>query len=623
MLVERSSSSIRLSACALSFALISPSLLPGETRPKIEKIADLPAYVYSVPAPVADLIRSPEKFEQFAKPVEADLLRLRSGYDIRNQTLQSRTLELLTKLDLMSGRYESGISLARQVRASQSKVALKLTAMLSEEAYMQSARSAKSTSGAPFVEGYRDNLERAVSALPYEQAWANLVAIRGFSERNSGPHLVTEMSQKFEAAREKTGTLGRDAAWEIADARCDFVLSEVGETTRSVIRKVEIAHGNRPAGIWPERSFILKPQLLYHPVTVAIWDSGIDPRLFPDRMWTDESGSSHGIAFTASGERTPELLRPLTAEEKQQSSTLSALVTGQLEIFANPEGPNAKRFRDAMKDTPPDQLGPLLEQIEDYRIASHGTMCAFSAAAGNPFIRLLSARTMGDQTNDTRLTHQPPSVTQSQVIAKSFSDLIIFLREHGVRVVNISWGIDPREFIAALERYGKEPDQGRREKQARAAFEVERNGLYSALASAPSILFVAASGNSDEDVAEAEIAPQSFHLSNLIKVGAVDPGGNAAGFTTFGSSVDVYAEGFQTAPLLGGQMSEFVGTSAAAPAIVNLAAKLLAVRPSLNPPEVIDLIKRGGSRNQEGLLVANPKNSMQILDKSGGVAPRN
>jgi subtilisin family serine protease len=139
----------------------------------------------------------------------------------------------------------------------------------------------------------------------------------------------------------------------------------------------------------------------------------------------------------------------------------------------------------------------------------------------------------------------------------------------------------------------------------------------------PSILFVAASGNSDEDVAEAEIAPQSFRLPNLIKVGAVDPAGNAAGFTTFGSSVDVYTEGFQIAPLLGGQMSEFVGTSAAAPAIVNLAAKLLAVRPSLSPPEVIDLIKRGGSRNEEGLLVANPKRSMQILNESGAVALRN
>ena len=255
----------------------------------------------------------------------------------------------------------------------------------------------------------------------------------------------------------------------------------------------------------------------------------------------------------------------------------------------------------------------LLSEVEDYRIASHGTMCAFSAAAGNPYIRLLSARTMGDQTNDTRLTHQPPSRAQARVIVKTFTSLVHFFREHSVRVVNISWGVDPREFQQSAERYGHESDPMRREREARAAFEIQRQGLYEAIANAPSILFVAASGNSDEDVAAAEIAPQSFRLANLIKVGAVDPAGNAAAFTTFGSSVDVYAAGFQTAPLLGGRSSEFVGTSAAAPAVVNLAAKLMAVKPTLNPVQTIDLIQRGGSRNGEGLLVVNPKRSMQIL----------
>ena len=63
-------------------------------------------------------------------------------------------------------------------------------------------------------------------------------------------------------------------------------------------------------------------------------------------------------------------------------------------------------------------------------------------------------------------------------------------------------------------------------------------------------------------------------------------------------------DGFQKAPLLGGEICEFRGTSAAAPAITNLAAKILAVQSALTPLQVIDLIKRGGSRNEEGMLVA-------------------
>jgi subtilisin family serine protease len=363
----------------------------------------------------------------------------------------------------------------------------------------------------------------------------------------------------------------------------------------------------------------------YSPVTVAIWDSGIDASLFPGRMWTEAndgnatqpggSGASHGIAFDASGKRTPDLMRPLTSEERQNSELLSALFAGQMEIFANPDSPNAKRFREVMKDTPAERLPHLLDEIEDYRGASHGTMCAFMASADNPYIRLMSARTMGDESWTAKLTHQPPSIPQAQIVATTFMNLIQFFREHNVKVVNISWGMEPHEFDEAAEKYGNDPDVSRRHQTARAAFEIERQGLYAAMSSAPSVLFVAASGNSDEDVAEAEIAPQSFKLPNLIKVGAVDPAGIAAGFTTFGTEVDVYGVGFQRVPLLGGRLCPTVGTSLAAPSVVNLAAKILAVNPSLDPTQVIDLIRRGASRNEESLLVINPKRSMELLNE--------
>ncbi len=88
-------------------------------------------------------------------------------------------------------------------------------------------------------------------------------------------------------------------------------------------------------------------------------------------------------------------------------------------------------------------------------------------------------------------------------------------------------------------------------------------------------------------------------------------------------ALDIYADGFQKAPLLGGQTCEFRGTSAAAPAITNPAAKILAVQSALSPLQVIDLIKRGGSRNEEGLLVANPKRSLALLGKSEKVELRN
>jgi subtilisin family serine protease len=82
---------------------------------------------------------------------------------------------------------------------------------------------------------------------------------------------------------------------------------------------------------------------------------------------------------------------------------------------------------------------------------------------------------------------------------------------------------------------------------------------------------------------------------NLITVGAVDPVGNPVAFSNYGPGVAVYASAFTRARMFSGKRAIFVGTSAAAPAVVNLAAKLLAVRPDLTPQQVITFIKRGAS----------------------------
>ncbi len=54
--------------------------------------------------------------------------------------------------------------------------------------------------------------------------------------------------------------------------------------------------------------------------------------------------------------------------------------------------------------------------------------------------------------------------------------------------------------------------------------------------------------------------------------------------------------------MLGGTQRIFVGTSAAAPEVVNLAAKLIAANPELRPPQVIDLITRGALRDTHSQL---------------------
>ncbi|MBT8382850.1 MAG: S8 family serine peptidase, partial [Ignavibacteria bacterium] len=142
-----------------------------------------------------------------------------------------------------------------------------------------------------------------------------------------------------------------------------------------------------------------------------------------------------------------------------------------------------------------------------------------------------------------------------------------------------------------------------------------KDGLYNAIKSAPEILFITAAGNSDNDVIFDEVIPSMFDLPNLITVGAVDQAGEETGFTSFGESVDVHANGFEVNSYLpGGNTIEMSGTSMASPNVVNLAAKLLALDNSLTTSDLIKLILDGAEKSEDGRIhLMNPEISMELL----------
>jgi subtilisin family serine protease len=147
-------------------------------------------------------------------------------------------------------------------------------------------------------------------------------------------------------------------------------------------------------------------------------------------------------------------------------------------------------------------------------------------------------------------------------------------------------------------------------------FQLQKEGLHEAIANAPQILFVCAAGNADNDVEFDEYIPSSFELPNLLTVGAVDQAGEPTSFTSTGRNVVVYANGFEVESFVpGGDRMKMSGTSMSSPNVMNLAAKLIALDPELNPAEVIDLIKRGADRKEGALsyLLLNPRRSVELL----------
>jgi len=186
-----------------------------------------------------------------------------------------------------------------------------------------------------------------------------------------------------------------------------------------------------------------------------------------------------------------------------------------------------------------------------------------------------------------------------------------------VRVVNMSWGGSVKDIEGDLELcgIGKTPDE--RKAITRKYFDLQKNALAKAFASAPDILFVAAAGNANSDSTFAEQIPAGIEAPNLLTVGAVDKAGDEASFTSYGPTVVVHANGYQVESVIpGGEKLAESGTSMASPQVANLAGKILAVSPKLKPSEVIALIRDTAEKTADGRrTLVNPKKAVDTAMK--------
>jgi subtilisin family serine protease len=267
-------------------------------------------------------------------------------------------------------------------------------------------------------------------------------------------------------------------------------------------------------------------------------------------------------------------------------------------LQSNIDSPEAAEVKKFLSTLAPEQYTGAIEELGLAGNYEHGTHVAGIALAGNPHARLVVARIEFQYT----LKPDPcPSRELAEREARAALETVAYLRQQGVRVVNMSWGGGVAGIESALEQcgIGKTPED--RKAAARELFEIQRKALTEAMAGAPEILFIAAAGNSNEDPTFMEDLPAAIVLPNLLTVGAVDQAGDEAGFTSYGPTVRVHANGYQVESFLpGGQRVALSGTSMAAPQVANLAGKMLAVNPALKPADLIRIIVETGDRTADG-----------------------
>ena len=444
---------------------------------------------------------------------------------------------------------------------------------------------------------------------------ARLERIRVRAAFRNTSSLIGAVQTDIDPGVSKTHTVSGASAWQlIADRFAIRCLVPLDSVTVAVLSHEMTSKKTVAPDIWKDREVALGRGDQLTPVNVAIWDGGSDVSLFPGRVYQDADAGplsdSHGIAFDIESRPTHGDLVPLSEAERQDYLQALDYIQGRLDFFQGVDSSEASRAQALYKSLTTSQMPAFLEEQTRAGYYLHGTHVAGIAARGNPAIRLASARITWDWHNI------PPPPTPQSVEQRSamFRTTVAWFAKHHVRVVNMSWAYDRQEFEEALERNGIGTDAAKRKELADKYFALERDSLYKAMQQAPDVLFVCAAGNSDNSAVFEEDIPASFHLPNLIAVGAVDSAGQETDFSSYGPTVLVDANGFMVDSLVpGGSTLRMSGTSMAAPQVTNLAAKLIALDPTLSPERTIQLIVSGTQSSANGRLHnINPKRSVAL-----------
>lgn len=614
----------RLAAAAV---LLGVSLAVAQQKIPIKSADDLPRHEYQVEGKVSELLQAEKPFMELARQVRADVEADLEKYQIEDRSTLQQLYGVLLSVDLLEGRFDSALRNIERIRELETKEGQKLTTGLVTGSYVE-ARQQAGEDQAKLRVLFAQRLEKKLRGLPWEQVGDIIEQTKGRMEILSTSLMIGMVQSSVDPILDKTdgkidGDIARSAVSMGVTMRVQLPLKQ---EIIDVYGRVIDEHRVEKKDIWAARDVQLGHDE-GDSIVIGIWDSGVDPNVFKGRLYVnagekpdgqDNDGNGfiddvHGVSFDLDARYSPELLQPLdTLNAKEEQ--IRRHMKGFMDLQAAIDSPEATAVKRELSGLQGDEVRKFMEDLGLYGLYAHGTHVAGIALEGNPLARILIARL----TFDWRMMPMKPTMEWVEREAASFQQTVDYLKLHEARVVNMSWGHVQEEIEGPLQKHGVGATAEERAEIARQMFKVQREGLYKALKSAPEILFVVAAGNEDNDVEFDEFIPSSFDLPNVLVVGAVDQAGDPTDFTSFGRTVQVYANGFEVDSFMpGGERMKLSGTSMAAPNVTNLAAKVLALKPGLKPTEVIELIKAGADRVEgtRPMLLINPQRTVALARK--------
>lgn len=604
--------------------MFSTVLFAQEKKIVVHSQADLPRYTYEVDVLPSELLGAEAPFTMLLSKVKTDLLKLFNTHEIEDASTQKSLYAALVNIAIFEEDYTKAESYLAFIKELEEKPSAKLMSGLLDQAIIASYQAGKNSD-----EVFRNSLSNALEDMPWEVVQDDVEAIKGSFEILSENLLIGIYKTQYDPAVKESGMISGDIAQDIIGAR--YVIDKTLPMKEVVVKVLEdyiVRHRVEKADIWTDRDLALTKEDKLTPVVIGIWDSGTDPEVFGPAMHmnkketlngedTDSNGyidDLHGIAYGVwSNGKSSDILYPLSEKQLNRYPTMMSELKGLMDIDSNIDSDEAKELKQKLSAMQPDEVSPFLEDLGLFGNYMHGTHVAGIALAGNPAARILVMR----ETFPYKPIPEPLMKSDAERWAKNSMDIVSYFKQQGVRVVNMSWGLDQKSIEGILEVNGIGSDSDERAAMAKETYGILHKGFSEAIKSAPGILFVPAAGNADVDVDFTMDLPASIDLPNVLVAGAVDQAGEETGFTSFGKSVDVYASGFEVESYVpGGTVMNMSGTSMSAPAVTNLAAKLIAIDPTLTPEKVKELIVKGADRSQDGrILLLNPKKTIGFLNQ--------
>ncbi len=628
---------LRRLAITAIFPLISllPLMAAGAAaadKTVIEKKDDLPRHSYRVDLPVPALYEpgNRDALLALAAAIREDVTGDLERFDIRDDSTVQDYYGMLGSVAIAEGDWRTYLDTVEKRQALESKEAKRLTLALAGRAVANAALEDK-----PTPEAVAGELARLVEPLPYGTVEANLESLKGRTEILSRALVLGSLESNYQPVLDRSGgEVSLDIAASLVGAvfSLDYFIP-AAEAINGVLAATIAANRVEKEDIWAERQVALAADADGTPVTLAVWDSGLDTAIYAEtgQLWenTDEVPGNgrddddnghvddrHGIAYDLDANPVTELLYPL-GEFAADEAVLQRLAKGLGDIQFNVDSDEASEVRQRMAALDRAEVKDFLESLGAYGNYSHGTHVGGIAAAGNPFARLLAAR----MTYGHTLVPEAPTRPQAHRDAAMFLETVQYFRDNDVRVVNMSWGGSLRGIEDALEANGIGDSPEARKAFARELYTLTNDALRRAIREAPDVLFVTSAGNSDNDVRFDEFYPSSYEYPNLLTVGAVDKAGDETSFTSLGK-VDIYGNGFEVESYVpGGNRIAYNGTSMSSPQVMNLAGKLLALYPQLTVAELKALILDAADDKEldaRTIRLLNPKASLALAEKRFG-----